>query len=155
MVVDVIKLILRKRLPGRLKNLMPQFLRFGVVGVIGFGVDTAVVYALRGLIGIYAAGLISFLVAASGNWLLNRLWTFKGHGKGSAFKQWLLFLTANSAGFVLNRGIFFALVATLPMVRLHPVLGIFAGTLMGMGANFALSHRVVFQAHRVKDQEAG
>ena len=123
-------------------------LRFGVVGVAGFGVDTGTVYALRGMIGIYAAGLISFLLAASGNWLLNRLWTFRGHGRGSALRQWLLFLAANSLGFVLNRGLFFTLAATVAIVHRQPVLGIMAGTLAGMGANFILSHRVVFEAHR-------
>jgi len=129
------------------RRMLPQFLRFGVVGVIGFGVDTGVVYALRGLVGIYAAGLISYLVAASGNWLLNRVWTFRGHGRGSAFRQWLMFLAANSVGFVLNRGVFFSLVAAFALVHRVPVIGIAAGTLAGMFANFALSHRLVFKAH--------
>ena len=133
-----------------MSKILPQFFRFGVVGTLGFGVDTVVVYALRGFIGLYAAGLISFLAAASGNWALNRLWTFRGHGTGSAWRQWLLFLVANSAGFVLNRGTFFALAATTPLVHHYPVLGIMAGTLMGLGANFILSHRLVFRAHIAK-----
>ena len=136
--------------PPSWRLLLPQFLRFGVVGTIGFGVDTAVVYALRGLIGIYAAGTLSYLTAASGNWLLNRIWTFKGHGHGSAFKQWLLFLAANSLGFVLNRGTLFTMVRFWPLAFHYPVIGIAAGTLVGLFANFALSHRVVFRAHRSK-----
>ena len=138
------------RIPPAWRRLVPQFLRFGVVGVAGFAVDTVVVYALRGLIGIYAAGTVSFLVAASGNWVLNRIWVFKGHGSGSAVKQWLLFLSANSFGFVLNRGTFFTLVTLWPRANHQPVIAIFAGTLAGMFANFTLSHRLVFRAHLPK-----
>jgi putative flippase GtrA len=139
--------------PSDWRKTFVQFLRFGVVGGVGFGVDTGTVYALHNLIGVYAAGLVSFLLAATGNWALNRIWTFRGHGNGSALRQWALFLAANSAGFVLNRGTFFALVATVAAVRAHLVLGTLAGTLAGMGANFVLSHRVVFQAHRAAESD--
>ncbi len=50
-----------------------QFLRFGVVGASGFVLDTATVYGLRGAIGLYAAGIVAYVVAASANWALNRL----------------------------------------------------------------------------------
>ena len=36
-----------------------QFLRFGTVGVFGFGVDTLVVYSLRFWLGLYLAGIVS------------------------------------------------------------------------------------------------
>ena len=154
MVVQLVELKrASRRVPASFRQLLPQFLRFGVVGTIGFGVDTAVVYALRGLIGIYAADTISFLTAASGNWLLNRIWTFRGHGQGSPLGQWLLFLAANSLGFALNRGTFFTMVRLSPFVFHYPVIGIAAGTLVGMFANFALSHRVVFRAHQAKQSE--
>jgi putative flippase GtrA len=55
----------------------PDFIRFGIVGTLGFCWDTATVYALRHLVGLYVAGTAGFLVAATANWLLNRLWTFR------------------------------------------------------------------------------
>src|SRR5580692_3145965 len=65
--------------PARIATLV-QFMKFGVVGVIGFLTDTAVVYGLRASLGLYGAGAVAYIVAASGNWLLNRIWTFRGRG---------------------------------------------------------------------------
>ena len=73
--------------PARLA-LLVQFLMFGTVGTVGFLVDTAVVYAMRHELGLYAAGLVSYLVATSITWVLNRTWTFRGHGGGPAHHQW-------------------------------------------------------------------
>lgn len=130
--------------PG-LRALVTQFLRFGVVGTAGFVVDTSVVYGLRGAIGLIGAGLASYLVAATLTWALNRVWTFRGRGSGAAHRQWLRFLLANMAGFVLNRGTYVALVMLVALCARQPVLATAAGALAGMGVNFALSRAVVFR----------
>jgi len=126
-----------------LERLIGQFLRFGVVGVIGFMIDTATVYTLRAAVGLYAAGIAGYLTAASGTWFLNRLWTFRDSADTRpAYRQWLLFLLANSVGFLLNRGTYIALIATTPLCNDYPVLAIAAGSIAGMFVNFALSRRV-------------
>src|SRR4051812_24268285 len=90
--------------------MLVQFLMFGTVGTLGFLVDTAVVYALRRSLGLYGAGMASYVVAATMTWALNRTWTFRGHGSGPAHHQWARFLAVNLGGFVLNRGTYAALV---------------------------------------------
>ena len=125
--------------------MVPQFLRFGVVGVFGFLVDTATVYATRGVLGLYGAGVLAFLVAASANWALNRAWTFRGLGGGAAHRQWAMFLAANSVGFVLNRGAYFFLVTVSVLCATNPVIAVGAGSVTGMFANFTLSRRLVFR----------
>ncbi len=125
-----------------------QFMAFGVVGVIGFLFDTATVYALRGTVGIYVAGIIAYSVAATVTWALNRVWTFRGQGGGPAHRQWLLFLAANLIGFVLNRGTFALLVTFVDLCREQPVIAVGAGAVAGMFVNFALSRSVVFRAAR-------
>lgn len=134
----------RAATPSRLA-LIAQFARFGVVGGIGFGVDTAVVYASKAWLGLYGAGVLSYVVAASGNWLLNRLWTFRGQGGGPVHRQWLLFVAANLVGFVLNRGVYALLVTFSELCVAYPVLAIAAGSAAGMFVNFALSRRLVFR----------
>jgi len=125
--------------------ILRQFLRFGSVGFAGFLLDNAIVYGLRHVLGLVAAALLSYLLAATLTWALNRIWTFRGIGSGSMLRQWLAFLTANGVGFVLNRGSFFLLVALSPLCARNPVLPIFAGTLAGMFVNFHLSRRLVFK----------
>lgn len=122
-----------------------DFLRFGTVGAIGFMVDTAMVYATRAAIGLYWAGLLAYLAAASGNWLINRLWTFQGRGAGTMHRQWALFLAANAIGFALNRGVYVGLISVSPLAFEHPILAIMGGTVAGMFLNFHLSRTVVFR----------
>ena len=130
--------------PQRIALLM-QFLRFGLVGVFGFVVDASVVYATRFWLGLYVAGLLSFMVAASANWALNRVWTFRGQGSGPAHRQWARFMAANLVGFVLNRGAYVILIATSPLCADKPVLAVAAGAVAGMFANFFLARRLVFR----------
>jgi putative flippase GtrA len=136
--------IRRRATPDRIL-LLEQFIRFGIVGVFGFLVDTATVYALRGTLGLYLAGFAGYLTAASGNWLLNRNWTFRGLSSGPAHRQWVKFLFVNLGGFVLNRGTYAILVTYLPLAADQPVFAVAAGAVAGMFVNFGLSRRLVFR----------
>jgi putative flippase GtrA len=130
--------------PARLA-LAFEFIRFGTVGFGGFLVDTSVVYGLRFWLGLYGAGLVSFVAAASFTWAVNRVWTFRGRGGGSLIRQWLHFMAANALGFTLNRGTYFILVAFVPVCASNPVLAILAGVAAGMLVNFHLSRKLVFR----------
>jgi putative flippase GtrA len=134
----------RSATPGRLL-LLAQFLRFGVVGTTGFIVDTVTVYGLRRTLGLYGAGMVAYIVAASINWALNRIWTFRGQGSGPAHRQWAMFMATNLVGFVLNRGTYALLVTFLPAAAEQPVIATAAGAVAGMFVNFSLSRRLVFR----------
>ncbi len=122
-----------------------DFVRFGVVGALGFCWDTATVYSLRHLVGLYVAGTAGFLVAASANWAANRVWTFRHREHDSMHQQWLRFLAANLVGFVFNRGVFFTLITVNEVCRREPVFAIVAGSFAGLGFNYFLSRRFVFR----------
>ena len=134
------------RLPPERRLLLLSFLRFGIVGASGVPVDAAVVYICRDSLGIYAAGAVSYLVAATWTFALNRLWTFSAHAGGNVVRQWLAFLGANLSGLVLNRGAFFLLVTVSATCRAYPILAVAAGALAGMFANFFATRRLVFRA---------
>jgi putative flippase GtrA len=140
LLVRVTPRVLHPRLP-----LLAQFLRFGTVGVFGFLVDTITVYATRGTLGLYGAGLVAYLTAATAGWLLNRAWTFRGQGGGPAHRQWATYLAANLLGFVLNRGTYAVLVTVSAACADEPVLAVAAGAIAGMFVNFHLSRSVVFR----------
>ena len=131
---------------SRLLSLAAQLLKFGTVGGLGLLWDVSTVYALQPLIGVTGAALGAFFVAATMNWMLNRLWTFRGRGSDAPLvRQWLSFLGANGLGFTLNRSTFFALIWSVPFCRAHLVTALAAGSLAGMCANFTLSRRLVFR----------
>ena len=129
---------------ARIRTLV-QFCMFGTVGVFGLVLDTATVYALRHQLGLYGAGLVSYVVAATGTWALNRVWTFRGSGGGPAHRQWARFLAANSVGFVLNRGTYALLVTFVALCAAQPVFATSGGAIAGMFMNFSLSRTMVFR----------
>ncbi|MEA2739244.1 MAG: hypothetical protein QOH05_2551 [Acetobacteraceae bacterium] len=144
---------LYRLLPARLRRsatpdrlvMAAQFMRFAVVGLLGLVVDTTAVYALRHSLGLYGAGLAAYVISASINWVLNRIWTFRGKGSGPAHRQWGMFMLTNLAGFVLNRGTYTILVTFVAAAASQPVIATSAGSIAGMFVNFSLSRRVVFR----------
>ncbi len=138
----------RWRPPPHLAALVGEFLRFGVVGTLGFLVDTAVLYAGLALgLGPWLGRALSYLVAATTTYTLNRVWTFRGRGDGRRpARQWLLFLLVNLGGFAVNYGVYGMLIALSPLVAAYPVLGVAAGSIAGLSVNFTLSRRLVFRA---------
>lgn len=135
-----------------LRRIAPRALRFGVVGFAGFLIDTAVVYAAKGWLGLYGAGMLSYLIAASCNYGLNRIWTFRDRPRLPIGRQWLLFLAATLPGLAFNRGTYVLLIALVPLCAHHPILAIIAGSLTGMVANFMMAHRVVFAAGKTAER---
>lgn len=135
----------RASAPARLA-LLGQMLRFGIVGSIGVLVDAAVLYlALWAGAGLYGGRILSYLVAATGNWALNRAWTFRTAPRARPARQWLLFLAVNLLGFAVNYGTYAAVLAGWPLARLHPVIAVAAGALAGMTGNFLLNRFLVFR----------
>lgn len=132
-------------LPARHHQLVADFLRFGIVGAIGFCFDAGTVYALRGPLGLYGAGVAAYFVAATVNWALNRAWTFRHRVHAAAHVQWARFLAVNLIGFVLNRGAYFTLIAATVVARHQPVVAVAAGAACGLALNFLLSRRIVFR----------
>ncbi|HKM64476.1 MAG TPA: GtrA family protein [Acidisphaera sp.] len=126
-------------------RLLAQLVTFACVGLVGLAIDTAIVYGLRAEVGLYVAGLVSYVVAATATWVLNRNITFRGLGSGPAHRQWGLFLVANLAGFVLNRGTYAALVTWSAAAAADPVIATASGAVAGMMVNFTLSRALVFR----------
>ncbi|MDD3288048.1 MAG: GtrA family protein [Alphaproteobacteria bacterium] len=130
-----------------MRNLATQFFKFGIVGVIGFIVDAAVLmFCIKELgLGPYSGRVISFIAAASTTWICNRHFTFKGQGSGHFSVQWAKFVVTSAGGFVFNYGTYAALIASAPLVAEYPVIGVAAGSLAGMFFNFFTAKKLVFK----------
>ena len=126
--------------------LLEQFISFGLVGFAGLGVDLTCVYGLRPFTNLYVAGLAAYVVAASITYGLNRTLTFRSHvSQVALWRQWVSFLAANFAGFILNRGTYAVLIASFALVAAQPWMAVCAGAVAGMFVNFSLSRRLVFR----------
>jgi putative flippase GtrA len=136
-----------KPLIARHRTTFVQFVKFGIVGVLGFGVDLSLFHLALDVFGFghYGSALFAFPFTATFTWFGNRLFTFRGRRELGARAQWTRFLTVCAAGLVLNRGTFSLLTATVPLVYAWPVLGLLAGTGAGMFFNFFMVRRLVFR----------
>jgi len=121
------------------------FLRFSAVGVVGFLVDTAVLYlGLAVGLGPYVGRAISYVCASTSTWYLNRRFTFHARKSPRWAREWGKFFVTNAAGGASNYLVYAALVATVPFVARHPVIGVAAGSIVGLAINFNMSRFVVF-----------
>lgn len=124
-----------------------QIIWFGLVGVIGFMVDAAVLYVLVFNVGTghLVSRLPSFLAAATVTWALNRRFTFAAADRRAPVRQWLRFLAANALGALVNYATFAALIVKGEPFLTQPVLAVAAGSVAGMVFNFTTSRWLVFR----------
>jgi putative flippase GtrA len=124
-----------------------KFVLFGLAGGAGFVVDTAVLYLLKGALGLYGARVVSFLCAVATTWIINRSFAFKGQTADlPIWREFLHYLGAMILGGAVNYAVYAVLVATIPLVAEQPVLGVGAGVIAGMFVNFLLADRLVFKS---------
>jgi putative flippase GtrA len=127
-------------------KILRETLLFGVAGTIGFIVDTAVLYALRDLMGPFYARVVSFLAAVLATWLINRNLAFRGRGSAlSRRSEFLSYLVLMLLGGLVNYGVYSVLILWQPLVREHLVLGVAAGSLAGMIVNFLTARYLLFR----------
>lgn len=130
-----------------MKRIFSQLIRFSLVGVIGFiidvGVLTAAIFFLY--LGPYYGRLLSYLVAASSTWFMNRHFTFPGSKKNGFHRQWGKFLVVNALGGAINLGVYTVCISGVIFGAVTPVTAVAFGSLAGLVFNFGASRRWVFQ----------
>ena len=126
-----------------------EFTTFAAIGAAAFFVDAGALYAFVAAgSGLYVGRLLSWTLAASFTWYLNRRLTFAGADGQPAVSQWLRFIAANSVGGALNYATYASLIALSATVRHWPVVAVAAGSLAGLLLNFVLSRKMVFRSRQ-------
>jgi putative flippase GtrA len=138
-----------KQIYDRLTLGQQQFVKFSMVGGVGFVVDAGTYYVMTHYLGggLVSSRFISSLVfGMTTTFALNSLLTFRGHGSGSIVSRYIKFATANIIGNLLNVGTHAVLVENLALFHLIPLLGVVAGTFVGLIFNFTGSKYFVFKS---------
>ena len=94
------------RVPNsELRTLLLKFLKFGIVGASGMVVHFGVLYLCKEIIGLnpFVANTIGFIIAATTNYILNRIWTFRSKEKQVAV-EYLKFILVSVIGLGVNNG---------------------------------------------------
>lgn len=125
---------------------MIEFLRFCIVGFLGYLVDSAAMEAL-----VYAglsaamARVISIPTALQCTFLLHGAFTFRAHG-GYTRRAWITFMGCNLMGALINYLIFLAAlqVIHLPQALWNRQLALVCGMAVAMWFNYWANRRFVF-----------
>jgi putative flippase GtrA len=129
------------------KRIDPAFIRFCVVGGIGFVVDAGVLYGLVGLghLEPVPARFGSFVIAMSTTWALNRLWTFRSaQGHAHPAKQAGLYFLVQITGGAVNIATYSAALAVFPGLVNWLFIPLAMGTALGLVINFLGSKHIAF-----------
>ena len=124
-------------------------LPFLVVGAIGFAIEAALLTLLvsqrhwQPL----AARMVSFPVAVTICWWLNRNWTFAGrtrqrHSRG---RQYAVYFVIQCAGAAINVVVFWAMLHLSPALRAWPIAPLAIGAAVALSFNFLATSRLVFR----------
>lgn len=95
-----------------MRRLVAQLARFGVVGAVGFVVDTGIFNLLRATVlspdevhsGPFWAKVVSTIVAIFVNWMGNRYWTFREQRRAVATREGIEFVVVSLGGMVISLG---------------------------------------------------
>lgn len=117
-----------------------------MVGTVGFVIDAGILQLLVLGTGMnpYIARIISFLVAASSTWFMNRHYTFnvKHHPTRS---EWARYIALMLLGAAVNYGAFAICITAWELARARPWLGVAVGSVAGLAINFLTSQFLVFR----------
>jgi putative flippase GtrA len=143
-----------RRLYDGLPEGQQQFLKFCFVGGVGFVVDAGTFTILTKLAGLdlVTGRLFSmFVFGMTSTYLLNRYLTFRAQRSTTMFREYLRFAMANIIGNLLNFTTHSLLVENLALFHRLPILGIVAGTAVGLVFNFTGSKYFVFRSTKATD----
>jgi len=135
-----------RRLPG-----------FVLVGAIGFLIDAGILTALmKGLdFGHYGARAISFAIAVTSTWYMNRRWVFERNAVRMNSREYTSYLSVQVIGALINLSVFAAVIEFVPGLAKVPVIPLAAGAAVALLFNFSASSRFVFSEPKNQKSKPG
>ncbi len=123
-----------------------EMVMFAAVGSIGIGVDYLVYFLAQQAGGIdhIKARALSFAVAVSSNWMLNRFITFTASPRQNPLLQWTYFGATSFVGFIANVGTYSLLTLNVPYFTYSYNKAFFIGIGVGFAFNYLLARSFVF-----------
>ena len=120
--------------------------RFVLVGGVGFCVDGGILmllYQHLGL-GVLVARLVSFSLAGTTTWYLNRRLTFTPPLSSRPRDEWTRYLAVNGLGALLNLSVFILAIEMVPSLAPYPLIAFAIASLVALVFNFLGSKYLVF-----------
>jgi len=127
-----------------------QFIKFMATGGLGTVTNLAIFFLCADILNLaeIPVSIGCFIIAASQNYIINHLWSFKSHTAGEklSLKRWCLFIASSLLGLTINIAVMKLILLnwTLPYKFIAQAFGIVAG----MVINFFISKYFVFRGKK-------
>ena len=133
-------------------GLRKSFALFVVAATVGFIIDAGVVTALVRCLawGPWQGRFVSFPLAVTATWWLNRRYAFRGTGRGNRRVEYAAYWAIQLAGAVVNFGIYGLCLHAAPALADWPFVPVAIGGLAAMLFNFAVARSTVYRAARAR-----
>ena len=119
--------------------MLRQVLKFGAVGGIVFVVDGGILTVLHAVTdwGALWPRVISFPVALSVTWYLNRIWTFSDRKSGRKAAEYTRYAIVQGSGIAVNFGVYAACLWAWPnIMQPRPILALAIASAVAMFVNY-------------------
>jgi putative flippase GtrA len=130
---------------------------FILVGAIGFLIDAGILTALMKSLGFghYGARAISFTIAVTATWYMNRRWVFERNAVRMSSQEYTSYLSVQVIGALINLSVFAAVIEFVPGLAKIPVIPLAVGAAVALMFNFSASSRFVFADAKNQTTEPG
>jgi len=123
-----------------------QFIKFCVVGAVGFAVDGGLLFLLiQSGMSAYYGRFISFPCAVMVTWWLNSLWTFADAAEAKPGSQFWKYIGVQIVGALTNLVVYLVLLTFTGVGAWQAWLAFAFGSAAGLAVNFAGSRYLVFK----------
>jgi putative flippase GtrA len=129
------------------RRIDPAFVRFGLVGAAGFGVDWVILHAMMDVVRLnwFTGRLVSFSVAVLTTWLLNRSFTFREANRSAPIRQAFIYALVQGAGGIANIAAYSAAIAAAPAMKTMVFVPLAIGSAAGLCLTFVGSKHLAFR----------
>ena len=120
-----------------------QFTKFAIAGLIFAVVNILILYALTDFLGIYyiLSSIIAFALGSTGNFLLNKKWTFKERMRHDLLKKYTKAMSVNISAVVITVALLFILTEFL---NIYYLISQTIAMAVAFIANFIGNKKIVF-----------
>ncbi len=125
---------------------------FALVGAIGFLVDAGILTFLISIFGggVYSSRIISFSIAVTITWTLNKRFTFSQPGTPNFSRKYVYYILIQVSGSLVNLGVYAFMITKYNSIITSPVIALAIGSAVAMLSNYSLSRKFVFKVSNKK-----
>ena len=120
-----------------------QFTKFAIAGIIFAVVNVLILYILTDFLGIYyiLSSIIAFAIGSTGNFLLNKKWTFKERMRHDLSKKYIKAMSVNISAVIITIALLFILTEFL---NVYYLISQTIAMIVAFFANFIGNKKLVF-----------